>query len=42
MFTMPYVDGESLRDRIRREHQLPLEETVRITREAAQALLFIV
>src|SRR5262245_23724787 len=22
-FTMPYVEGESLRDRLRREHQLP-------------------
>jgi serine/threonine-protein kinase len=37
-FTMMYVDGESLRDRLRREHQLPLEEAVRITREAALAL----
>ena len=37
-FTMPYVEGESLRDRIRREHQLPLDEAVRITREAALAL----
>jgi Protein kinase domain len=27
-FTMMYVDGESLRDRIRREHQLPLEDAV--------------
>jgi serine/threonine-protein kinase len=39
-FTMPYVEGESLRDRIRREHQLSLEETVRITREAALALQY--
>ena len=39
-FTMMYVDGESLRDRIRREHQLPLEEAVRITREAALALQY--
>ena len=37
-FTMPYVEGESLRDRLRREKQLPVEEAVRITREAAQAL----
>jgi serine/threonine-protein kinase len=37
-FTMPYIDGESLRDRLRRERQLPLEDAVRITREAAQAL----
>jgi TolB-like protein/predicted Ser/Thr protein kinase len=39
-FTMMYVDGESLRDRIRREHQLALEEAVRITREAALALQY--
>src|SRR5262249_60904939 len=25
-YTMPYVDGESLRDRLRREGRLPLEE----------------
>jgi TolB-like protein/tRNA A-37 threonylcarbamoyl transferase component Bud32 len=37
-FTMPYVEGESLRDRLRRERQLPLEDALRITREAAQAL----
>jgi serine/threonine-protein kinase len=37
-FTMPYVDGESLRDRLAREGQLPVEDAVRITREAAAAL----
>jgi len=37
-YTMPFVDGESLRDRLRRVGQLPLAEAVRITREAAQAL----
>ena len=37
-FTMPYVEGESLRDRIRRDPQLPVDEAVQITREAAQAL----
>jgi Tol biopolymer transport system component len=37
-FTMPYVEGESLRDRLRRERTLPLEQAVRIAREAAQAL----
>jgi TolB-like protein/Tfp pilus assembly protein PilF len=37
-FTMPYVAGESLRDRLTRERQLPLDDAIRITREAAQAL----
>jgi serine/threonine-protein kinase len=37
-FTMPFVDGESLRQRLAREPQLPLAETVRITRAAAEAL----
>ncbi len=39
-FTMMYVDGESLRDRLLRDHQLPLDETVRITREVASALQY--
>src|SRR5262249_52863319 len=30
--------GESVRDRLRREHRLPMEEALRITREAALAL----
>jgi serine/threonine-protein kinase len=37
-FTMPYVEGESLRDRLRRERQLPVEDAVRIATEAARAL----
>ncbi|PYP40019.1 MAG: hypothetical protein DMD43_09480, partial [Gemmatimonadetes bacterium] len=37
-FTMPFVEGESLRDRLVRETQLPVEEAVRIVREAALAL----
>ena len=37
-FTMPYVEGESLRDRLRREGQLPVDEALRITREVAEAL----
>jgi serine/threonine-protein kinase len=37
-YVMPYVDGESLRDRLNREHQLPVDEAVRIAREVASAL----
>ena len=37
-FTMPYVEGESLRARLRREGQLALKDALRIAREAAQAL----
>jgi eukaryotic-like serine/threonine-protein kinase len=39
-FTMPYVEGESLRDRLRREGQLPVADAVRLTREVALALDF--
>ncbi len=37
-FTMPYVEGESLRDRLRRERQLPVDAAVRIAMEAARGL----
>jgi TolB-like protein/tetratricopeptide (TPR) repeat protein len=37
-YTMPYVRGESLRDRLRRESQLPLEVALDITRQVASAL----
>ena len=37
-YVMPFVEGESLRDRITREQQLPVEEAVRIAREVADAL----
>jgi TolB-like protein/tetratricopeptide (TPR) repeat protein len=39
-FTMPFVEGESLRDRLRREQQLSIADAVRLTREAALALDF--
>ena len=37
-FTMPLVEGESLRARLVRERQLPLDDALRITREVASAL----
>src|SRR5260370_9670083 len=37
-YVMPYVDGESLRDRVRRENQLVIEDAVRIASEVASAL----
>ena len=37
-FTMPFIEGESLRDRLNREKQLPVEDALRLTREAAEAL----
>jgi tetratricopeptide (TPR) repeat protein len=37
-YVVPCVEGESLRRRIEREHQLPLEEALNITREVADAL----
>jgi TolB-like protein/tRNA A-37 threonylcarbamoyl transferase component Bud32 len=39
-FTMPFVEGESLRERLRREPQLPLEDALRIATEAARALQY--
>jgi serine/threonine-protein kinase len=37
-YTMPYVEGESLRQRVTRERQLPLEDALRIAGEVAEAL----
>ncbi len=37
-YVMPYVEGESLRDRLRRETQLSVDDAVRIAREIAAAL----
>ena len=37
-YVMPYVEGESLRDRLSREHQLPVGDAVRIATEVASAL----
>ncbi|HSE28903.1 MAG TPA: protein kinase, partial [Gemmatimonadales bacterium] len=37
-YVMPYVEGESLRDRLNREKQLPVAEAVRVVSEVAGAL----
>jgi serine/threonine-protein kinase len=37
-YVMPLVEGESLRGRLAREKQLPLDDALRITREVADAL----
>ena len=37
-FVMPYVVGESLRDRLDREPQLPIADALRIARDVADAL----
>ena len=39
-FTMPYIEGETLRSRLQREKQLSVDEALRITREAADALQY--
>jgi eukaryotic-like serine/threonine-protein kinase len=37
-YVMPFVSGESLRDRLKREQQLPVEDALRIAREVGDAL----
>jgi serine/threonine-protein kinase len=37
-YTMPFVEGESLRDRLTREQQLPIDEAIQIAGEVAAAL----
>ena len=39
-YVMPFVEGESLRDRLNREQQLPIQDALQITREAAEALQY--
>jgi Tol biopolymer transport system component len=39
-YVMPLVEGESLRDRLNREKQLPIDDALRITREVADALSY--
>ena len=37
-YVMPHIEGESLRDRLQREKQLPVEESVKIASDVAEAL----
>jgi len=37
-YVLPYVEGESLRDKLARERQLSIEDALRITRQVAAAL----
>ncbi len=39
-YVMPYVEGESLRERMTREGRLPVAETLQIAREVADALAY--
>src|SRR5438034_380150 len=39
-YVMPFVEGESLRDRLDREPQLPLDDALQIAREVADALSY--
>src|SRR2546430_17296196 len=39
-YVMPYVEGESLRERLTREKQLPLEDALRIAGDVATALSY--
>jgi len=39
-YVMPFVEGESLRDRLKRERELPVEDAVRLAKEVASALDF--
>jgi serine/threonine-protein kinase len=39
-YVMPYVEGESLRDLLDREHQLPVEQAIGIARKVGSALQY--
>ncbi|MGH7607456.1 MAG: protein kinase domain-containing protein, partial [Gemmatimonadales bacterium] len=39
-YVMPFVEGESLRNRLEREPQLPLDDALQITREVGDALSY--
>jgi serine/threonine-protein kinase len=37
-YVMPYIDGETLRDRLERDKQLPVDEAIRVAKDVAEAL----
>jgi serine/threonine protein kinase/TolB-like protein/tetratricopeptide (TPR) repeat protein len=39
-YVMPYVEGESLQQRMQREGQLPVDDALKIAREVAEALAY--
>ncbi len=39
-YVMPYVEGETLADRLDREHQLPVADAVQIAKDVAEALAY--
>jgi serine/threonine-protein kinase len=39
-YVMPFVEGESLRDRLKRDRRIPIQEALRITTEVADALAY--
>ncbi|MBK5188776.1 MAG: protein kinase, partial [Gemmatimonadaceae bacterium] len=39
-YVMPYIAGESLRARLKRERRLPVDEAIRLAREIADALAY--
>jgi serine/threonine-protein kinase len=39
-YVMPFVDGASLRDRLNREKQLPVDDTIEIAQQVADALAY--
>src|SRR4249919_3373944 len=39
-YVMPFIEGETLRARLTREKQLPVDDTIRLVRELADALAY--
>ena len=37
-YTMPFIEGESLRQRLKRERQLPIDEAIQLSCQVASAL----